>query len=120
MGSAWPVGIQLSSQQASMELNRRLRLPLLAGLIGCATAAALICIWHQTHTGFVLWILVEFNWLSHNIAYQITGWIFRADRIGFGWMTNATLYECLYVLLTGLQTAIVGAFIKWLASKRRR
>jgi|SRR5579872_4015771 len=104
-----------------MRLYRRLRWPLLAGAIGCGAAVVLIVIWYQTNGWWLItWIMSNVNWLSDKIAYQVTARVFHSDRISYGWITNARLYELLYVLLTGLQVAIIAACIEWVANRKRR
>jgi hypothetical protein len=102
----------------SLKINKQLRWGLRAGLTGIAAAAVLVVLFRFTQNRFILWTLLSANRLGAWIAFWATGVVFPGDRISYSLISAPEFFDFVFVLVAGLQTALIGACVGFILNRR--
>ena len=101
-----------------LRINRHLRWALWGGLIGIASALMLVVLFRYTQNALIFRIFQVADRLGVLIASLATRHVFPGDRIAYQILSAATFFDIVLILVTGLQTAGLGACFSLILRQR--
>jgi hypothetical protein len=97
-----------------------LKFALVAAVLGALASAALIFLFELNQNYHAMRLLGTVDWLGVKLAMMATSVAFHGDRIAYRWISAPTFFDMVLVLVSGLQTGLIGACIGGLLALVKR
>lgn len=94
----------------ALQMTSCIRWTLRGMVLGIAVSTVMLVLYRSSPT-FIFSMLMRVDRLAVLAASSATSTVFPGDRIAYGPLTAATFFNFVLVLVTSLQTGVVGACV---------